>query len=271
MQVQLRGEGREECSVSGGAHSAGFDAVVAGEEALRATLDQIAAGATGATDEPGKAFGSLYKSLSRDYLSEPDFDLFRKILRECILEYWPIASGETVLGEILLRRRLHSLTTAAQETGTGAKVLEHFLIDVGALRVDDPRPNSRRLFDAQEYAGLLAEIPTLVGPIAMRTAMGATKKELIALAESGVLNPRIRVETVKNPWRVSDGLDLVVELSAGAVTVEKNDKDWETLLLARRRSGAPLQDLVQAIRVRRLKGRSTRRCYWVSWDCRTEI
>lgn len=251
-QALLRGEGREEGSDSGNAHSAGFDAVVAGEEALRATLDQIGASATGATDEPGKAFGPLYKSLSRDYLSEPGFDLFRKTLRECILEYWPIASGETVLGEILPRRRLHSLTTAAKETGTGARVLEHFLIDVGAIRADDPRPNSRRLFDAQAYAGLLAEIPTLVGPIAMRTAMGATKKELIALTESGVLNPRIQVETVKSPWRVSDGLDLVVELSAGAVTVEKNDKDWETLLLARRRSRAPLQDLVQAIRVGRL-------------------
>lgn len=251
-QALSRGEGQEEGSVSGSAHSAGFDALVAGEEALCATLDQIAASATGAADEPGKAFGPLYKSLSRDYLREPGFDLFRKLLRECILDHWPIASGETVLGEILPGRRLHSLTTAAQETGTGAKVLEHFLIDVGALRADDPRPNSRRLFDAQAYAGLLAEIPTLVGPIAMRMAMGATKKELIALAESGVLNPRIRVETVKNPWRVSDGLDLVAELSAGAVTVEKNDKDWETLLLARRRSRAPLQDLVQAIRVRRL-------------------
>lgn len=248
----LKEDAYEDDEVSDRTHAAGFDAAVGGEEAIRTALDHLAARATGALDEAGKAFGPLYKCLSRDYLSEPGFDLFRKILRECILEHWPIAGGETVLGEILPHRRLHSLTTAAQETGTGANVLEHFLIDVGALRAEDPRPNSRRLFDAQAYAGLLAEIPTLVGPIAMRTAMGATKKELTALEESGVLTPRIRVETIKNPWRVADGLDLVAELSAGAITIEKQDKKWETLLLARRRSGAPLQELVQAIRVRRL-------------------
>ena len=77
-QALLKGERREEGSVSDSAHSAGFDAVVIGMETLRVTLDKIAAGATGATDEPGKAFGSLYKSLSRDYLSEPGFDLFRR-------------------------------------------------------------------------------------------------------------------------------------------------------------------------------------------------
>ena len=251
-QALLKEDSGEDDEVSDRIHAAGFEAAVVGKAAFRTALDHLAARATGALDEAGKAFGPLYKCLNRDYLNEPGFDLFREVLRECILEHWPIASGETVLGEILPRRRLHSLTTAAQETGTGAKVLEHFLIDVGAFRADDPRPNSRRLFDAQAYAGLLAEIPTLVGPIAMRTAMGATKKELTALAESGVLNPRIRVETIKNPWRVADGLDLVAELSAGAVTIEKQDKEWETLLLARRRSGAPLQELVQAIRVRRL-------------------
>jgi hypothetical protein len=248
-QALLKEDASEDDNVSGRIYAAGFDVAVAGGRAIRDALDQVAADATGALDEPGKAFGSLFTRLNRDYLKEPGFDPFRKILRDCILDNWPIAGGEVVLGEALPQRRLHSLTTAATETGIGSKVLEHFLTEVGAIQMGDPRPAGRRLFDAKAHAGLLAEIPTLVGPIAMRTAMGATRMELIALSEAGVITPRTRVETVKNPWRIADGKALVAELSNGTVAVEDEDKDWETLLLAFRRRGIPLTELVQAVRV----------------------
>ena len=251
-QALLKDNTPEDDSASSGIHAAGFNVAVRGEAAIRDTLDQIAAMATGAWDEPQKAFGPLYISLNRNYLKEPGFDVFREILRDCILENWPLAAGEMVLGKPLPERRFHSLSTAARETGIGPRVMEHFLAEAGAIALNDPRPPGRRLFDAQVYAGLLAEIPTLVGPIAMRTAMGATKKELVALEEEGVLTPRTRVQTVKNPWRMSDGLALVTELSARAVTVEDEDKDWETLLLARRRSEVALDTLVRAIRANRL-------------------
>ena len=45
---------------------------------------------------------------------------------------------------------------------------------------------------------------------------------------------------------------MVAELSAGAVIVGDEDKDWETLLLAFRRSGIALVDLIRAIRNKRL-------------------
>lgn len=251
-QALLKEDTHEDDQVSDRAHAAGFDVAVAGEAAIRAALEHVAARATGALDEAGKAFGPLYSRLNRDYLRDSGFDPFRDILRDCILENWPIGPGETVLGRVVPERRLHSVTTAATETGIGTKVLEHFLVEAGAIAADDPRPQSRKLFDANAYAGLMAEIPTLVGPIAMRTAMGATRMELAALAEEGLLIPRTRVEKVKNPWRVSDGITFVAGLSAGARYVAEDDKEWETLLLACRRAGVPLSDLVLAIGDQRL-------------------
>ena len=179
-------------------------------------------------------------------------DYFSGLLRECILENWSTAAGEKVLGQFVPERRLHSLTTASKATGIGANLLEQFLEEAGALGAADGRPQSRRLFDARKYAGLLAEIPILVGPIAMRKAMGATKQELALLAEEGLLIPRTRIENIKKPWRISDGLTLVAELSFGAMLVEKESKDWETLLLASRRSSVALADLVLGIREKRL-------------------
>jgi hypothetical protein len=230
----------------------GFDVAIQGDAIIRANLDQIAANATRSSDEPGTVFGPLLTQLARDYLKEEGFDRIRDILRECILDHWPKAAGDVVLGEVVPERRLHSLTTAASETGIGAGVLQHFLIETGALGKNDDRPHGRQLFDAKAHAELLAEIPTLVGPIAMRKAMGATRDELAALADEGLLIPRTRVEKVKNPWRIPDGVALVAELSNGAVSVDEEDRDWETLLLATKRRVVTLAELATKIRDKRL-------------------
>ncbi|WP_439561558.1 TniQ family protein [Roseinatronobacter sp.] len=252
-QAVLREDSPGEEYASGRIHAAGFEIVVDGAAEIMAALDRIATISTGAWDEPQKAFGPLYTKLNRDYLHESGFDPFRNILRDCILDNWPLGPGDVVLGEAVRERLLHSLLTAKKETGIGTTVLEHFLTEAGAIRPNDPRPLGRRLFDAQAHAGLLAEIPTLVGPIAMRKAMGATKMELIALTEEGLLFPRTQVEKVKKPWRILDGMALVNELSARSVPVSGDDRNWTTLLLARKQTGVSLVELVEAVRNARLK------------------
>lgn len=239
-------------SAAQNAHDLGFMLVIEGESRIRQALDEIAKTASKASDEPRKTFQPLYAQLDRDYMNEAGFDPFRDILRDCLIAHWPVAAGETVLGKALPERRVHSLRSAAQETGIGVRVLEHFLQEAGALDVDDNRPDSRKLFDARAHANLMAEIPTLVGPIAMGKAMGATRTELEALAHDGLLIPRTRCTKIKNPWRVSDGLAFLDKLAADAELVPEEDQAWETLLMARRRSGISLAELVKAILEERL-------------------
>ncbi|AQZ52425.1 TniQ family protein [Martelella mediterranea] len=125
--------------------SAGFDVVRRGEDDIRSELNELAAKADGVGVEPKKAFGALHRKLSTDLLDDPAFALFRTMLRDCILEHWPIDADEVILGEPVERRRFHSLTTAAKETGTSQHLLNIFLVDAGAWSADDPRPESRRL------------------------------------------------------------------------------------------------------------------------------
>lgn len=251
-QSVLTADRHEGVASANAAHSTGFNIARHGEAAIRDALDRVAMASTGHLDEPNKAFGARFKTLSRDYAMEEGFPIFAHILRACILDHWPVPPGAILLGEVVTERRLHSLVTAAKEIGIGPEVIEHFLIEAGALPGRDDRPRSRRVFDARIYADLLSEIPTLVGPLAMCKAMGATNKELKALEDEGLLVPRTRVAKVKKPWRISDGTDFVARLSKNAVPVTADADEWETLLHARRRTKLALSEQIAAIREQRL-------------------
>lgn len=246
-------DGLDHLPDKGAVHTAGFEVARRGETAIRQALDRIAKEATGHLDEPKKIFGLVYPTLNKDSLDDKDFDVFRSILRDCILDHWAIAPGDILMGEVVTERRLHSIVSAAREIGVGAQVLELHLIEMGAISKLDDRPRSRKMFDPRSHADLLAEIPSLVAALTLRRAMGASRREFESLIDEGVLVPRTRVAKLKHCWRLPDGTKLVEELQENVCEAAAGPNDWETLLLARQRSGLSLAVLIEAIRQNRLK------------------
>ena len=196
-------------------------------------------------------FGRLFNNLSQDYRAEPAFAPLRKLLRDRILEVWPVAPDTDLLGEVVAERRLHSVLTAAQEAGIGTAPMEQFLIEAGAIAADDPRPAARKTFAAAPHAALLAEIPTLIGSTTLCQAMGAYKNSLDALVADGVLAPL--AAGVRWAWRLQDGLDLVAEVQARATRLAADATGWESLQHARARTGLGLDEILAAIRDGRLQ------------------
>ncbi|MGY6410818.1 MAG: TniQ family protein [Alkalilacustris sp.] len=229
------------------AQAAGFAVASSGQAAIRSALDRLAAAATGHKETAGKAFRDLYAKLAWEYAGEADFDPFRRILRDCILDTWPIAPGTEVLGEVLEERRLHSVSTATAEIGT-QRNLAAILEDRGVLQKDDPRPASRRVFDARRHAPLLAEIAALVGPQALCAALGASRSELKALIADGVLTPFIGAPCIKERWRLSDAQALLSVLQAAAVPVAAGAPGWQRLVLMRQHTGVGMDRMISGIR-----------------------
>jgi hypothetical protein len=64
------------------------------------------------------------------------------------------------------------------EIGVTEELFKPFLIEAGALTAGDPRFSNRRVCVAQEHAGLLAEVTTLVSPRALNREIGASRTEL---------------------------------------------------------------------------------------------
>ncbi|PWR01073.1 hypothetical protein DKT77_07005, partial [Meridianimarinicoccus roseus] len=175
LGAALRRADGTDCDATPGAdHAAGFEAARHGSVAIRDAFDRIAAAATGTWDGPNKAFGQLYMRFSQDLLHDDAFAPLIDLMRDCIFEHWPIAQGTCLLGEDIATRKLHSVVTAAEETRLSPDLVEQVLVEFGVLSPDDPRPRGRRLFDAQAWAGLLNDLPELVGLKAMRAAIGAT-------------------------------------------------------------------------------------------------
>jgi hypothetical protein len=103
------------------------------------------------------------------------------------------------------------------------------------------------MFDKTGYEVALKELPSLVGTNTMAAAMGATRSEFARLVEDGILKPVVPQGTIKTPWRIDDGLDLVAKLKSSATGTIEIGTEWKSLLQARNLTGATFKDIICAI------------------------
>ena len=241
------------------AQSAGFEVAQRGEKAIRTSLEELAERTVPSLGDYPSAYGRLFISLSHDYKDLPDFDGFRDILRDVILSVWPIGGAEVLFGQPVLERRLHSVSTAARETGIGETALDRFLTAEGVFTVDDDRPVRRKTFPAKQFAPLLEEAASLVTAIDLAKAIGASRREISALIRSEVLRPRHPSPTINLKWRIQDGLALLADLDALAQPIA-SDEGWLGLQQASAELQRPIGAIIGAIRQGELQlGRAANR------------
>ncbi|SNS82021.1 hypothetical protein SAMN05421763_10377 [[Luteovulum] sphaeroides subsp. megalophilum] len=111
----------------------GFEVASQGEEAIRSALRRLQKLADGPQDGPKKVFPLLYDRLSHDYRDDPNFEAFRRILRDHMVETWPLGPGDELMGEPVTERRLHSVRTAAQATGIDQRRMRRMLAAAGIV------------------------------------------------------------------------------------------------------------------------------------------
>ena len=171
------------------AAAAGFAVTSRAPDTIMNSLVAASPGASTVSDPVRQAHGQFFFALESHLQTDRSFDIFRNVLREAVLDIWPVAAGAHVLGAALPERRLHSVASASFETGVDAERLRPLLIEAGALSPDDPRPDARATFDAKRFAPLLADIPRLVTAKDMCARFGMTALELATLEQAGVIRP----------------------------------------------------------------------------------
>ena len=126
-------------------------------------------------------------------------------MREIILQVWPIAAGETLLGKTLQRRALHSVASAAAELDIGPELLRRLLISEGYFSANDDRPNTRLTIEAPTITRLHNKIAGLVGIGEMRRSMNVTVTQFKALIDGELIKPARLAVSQKQPWDPNDG------------------------------------------------------------------
>ena len=116
------------------AGAAGFELVKGGIATARDFLfDLQRAPGLGATSGPQQMFGRIYQWLefgSEDHELEP----VRTMLRDHIVETLPVGPGDTVLGQEVQQRRIHSIRSAALQHGVHQKTTRKVLTLAGIAR-----------------------------------------------------------------------------------------------------------------------------------------
>ena len=105
-------------------------------------------------------FGQLYNFLAQD-ARDAAYEPIRGIMRSHILETVQIPAGDVVLGVKLEQRRLHSIHSAARETGLHPKPLRRKLVAFGIIdSLADHLTDDRVVFEADKALAALGSIKT---------------------------------------------------------------------------------------------------------------
>lgn len=208
-------------------YAQGFEVAQGGEEAVRRALAQLQKLVDTPQDGPKKIYPALYDRLSHDYADNPDYAAFRRILRDHMASSWPLGPGDELLGEPVHERRLHSVTTAAHETGVDPRRLRKLLAAAGLLAEDCDLPDSWAVFDAAEAAPILRDLTVLVPAKEFRNIIGATRSQFNLLVADGVLIPALETSETKSVWDPRTGTAFLTGLLRGAVQLRQPQHSWE--------------------------------------------
>ncbi|MEP1535434.1 MAG: hypothetical protein ABJQ34_14340 [Paracoccaceae bacterium] len=205
----------------------GFRVASQGELAIRRALRDLQELPGGPSDGPQKLFPILYERLSREHLHDPEYDEFRRVVREHLLETWPLGPGDELFGEPITKRHLHSIKTASRATGIDARRLRKTLEAEGLLsEAMRQRPDAWALFDAANAQQFLSEAKTLVDAKAFQEAMCMSRSQFNLLVADGVLVPAVPDANVKAIWDPMAGANLIDQLLKGAVLLRKAQHSW---------------------------------------------
>jgi hypothetical protein len=206
----------------------GYKALAGGDASFRSLLAQLKSTIhhRSRLDGPTAVFGKLYWLLSRTS-EDPELAPVRDIMRDFVVENFAIEGGQSVLGQPLDRRRLHSIQTLARQTSVHPKVLRRHLRAAGLVTDRQMEMSDHNvLFDAD--AGLVVATP-LVDALSAAEAMehlNAPRSQMAVLVEHGFVRPRHRASDAggQDRYAAADLDGFLAKLSAKSVPARASRK-----------------------------------------------
>lgn len=215
----------------------GFSLCVRGEETLSCLLAELQ-GLMGRPElGPRKIFGGLHDLLASDPCPEGLW-AFREHLRSHIIATWPLAPGDEVLGEPVLRRDRMSISSAAALlAGRREKFLEELQRDGIAVSLD--QPEAWQIFGFADATEALVRLNNGLERDAFCGALSLSARQFAELEQDGLV---VAGETGRFDPLAAQA--LVDGLLIGAEPVYVALHDWCNLMDAAKRLRLTLPQLI---------------------------
>lgn len=170
------------------AMSKGFRLINAGPTKITAYFEHLRCASGKPQDRPQARYGRIYDWLKRGAGHGPDFEPLRNILRQHILNTWPLGVGEQALDYTLEDRRLHSIRTASKKHNLHPKRLRRILMDAQIIPETD-LPDFEVVFDADTAKDVLEQASGSVAFSEAQKRLGLTRSQLDTLIKAEILEP----------------------------------------------------------------------------------
>lgn len=226
----------------------GFAIAREGPDAVRAALGHLQDRGDRMNGWFADRLPTLYHHLARTHAREAAFQPFRDLVADHVLETWPLGPEDEIFGRRVGRRRIHSVVTAARDTGIDQPRLRAMLTTLGIVRPhDEGQPDAWELFDADGAAPHLAEIGGLVTAAAFREAWGLSEHALYGFVEEKLLAPRLQGRGFHPLWALDDGRLLLEELLRDAAPATCGIAGWGAMNDVARDTNIEMARIVTAI------------------------
>jgi hypothetical protein len=224
----------------------GFDVARHGVVAIREALQGLQNLPCNPQQGPKAIFPLLYDRLAHDHRDDPAYEPFSAILREHLLETWPLGIGDELMGEPVTTRRFHSLHSAARETGVDPRRLRTMLISAGLL--DDSKNDAWATFDAHAAADILTHLTELLDAKNFCEAFCMTRSQFNLLVADDILVPAIASSGTKNIWSPRRGQAFLDGLLQGAEQLRQAQHGWEHISKSAQRLKLRPKAIIDAIK-----------------------
>lgn len=167
----------------------GFGICARGADAIAEALATIrqTSGRRSGRAGPQAVFGKLFRWLEYTEKAE-DAKPIRDLLREAIVTSFAIGPGETVLGEVVNRRRVHSVNSLRAATGLNPKRLYRLMQKAGMIPANcDAEALNQWVFPAEEGERLIGRIMNSVPQNQTCTVLGCSNTQAEQMAAAGIV------------------------------------------------------------------------------------
>lgn len=230
----------------------GYKFASQGEMAIRRALGELQQYIGAPMDGPKKKFGDLYDRLAHD-LTDEDYRPFRDLLRDHIATTWPLGPGDELMGEPIQERRVHSVLTAARDTGIDPRRLRKLLAEADLIQpAGEGRPDAWELFDAVAAAPFLRSLGAGVSAMELQEKLCISRSQFDLLRQDGYFPPILGGDGHKPMWDIQAGRAFFDSLLAGAEPIYVPMHDWCDLATAAQRLKIRPGEIVAMIEARQL-------------------